>query len=201
MRNHIPGPFRHSLLFLCIIPLILLALFSFGCDQYSASESKKIPSDEELSRFLKEQYFEVPDKPVVIADFKYSLLNGEEERLSSNHGKVVFLNFWATWCYPCQKEMPDMQQLAEELKDEPFRILAVNYGEELDRVERFVDKFSYSFDMVLDKEKAISSQLAVKGLPTTLIIDQQGRLMGKLMGPAKWSRKAYKDFFKSLTQK
>jgi thiol-disulfide isomerase/thioredoxin len=201
MRNHIPGPFRHSLLFLWIVPLILLVLFSFGCDQHSASEIEKIPSDEELSRFLKEQYFEVPDEPLLIADFEYSLLNGEQERLSSNRGKIVFLNFWATWCYPCQKEMPDMQQLADQLKDEPFRILAVNYGEELDRVERFADKFHYSFDIIMDKEKAISAQLAVKGLPTTLIIDRQGRLMGKLMGPANWSRKAYKDFFKSLTRK
>jgi len=201
MRHHIPGSFRYALVFFSIVPLILLVLFSFGCDHFSASEAEKIPSDEELSRFLKEQYFEVPDEPLEITDFEYFLLNGERQQLSSNRGKVVFLNFWATWCYPCQKEMPDMQQLAEQLKDEPFRILAVNYGEELDRVERFVDKFSYSFDIVMDKEKMISSQLAVKGLPTTLIIDRQGRLIGKLMGPAKWSRKAYKDFFKSLTRK
>lgn len=185
----------------CIIPLVFLVTIIAGCNKDSSLELDKYRSKEDVSRFLKEQYFEVPAELTSIKDFEYSLPNGKKERFSTNQGKLILLNFWATWCYPCKKEMPDMQTLMNEMKGEHFRILAVNYGEDADKVRRFINKYHYKFDIVMDKDVAFGAKLNIKGLPTTLIIDKNGQVLGKLIGPANWSKKAFLEFFKALSRK
>lgn len=179
-----------------ITALMILLLMLSGCEESPESIAAKYRSDEQVLSFLKEQYFDVPEKPIALSDFDYTLLDGKKERLSSNRGKLVFLNFWATWCYPCRKEMPDMEALASEMKGEPFRILAVNYGDEPEKVKRFADQYKYRFDIVTDNKKVIATSLSVKGLPTTLIIDTRGRFLGRLIGPADWKKESFIRFFK-----
>ena len=94
-----------------------------------------------------------------------------------------------------------MQKLMHEMKGEHFRILAVNYGENSDKVNRFIQKLHYTFDVVTDTDKKISGKLNIKGLPTTVVIDKKGRILGKLVGPTNWSKKAFLKFFKTLSRK
>ncbi len=184
----------------CLSLILLVSMIIYGCEREPAQEVTKNLSTEDVTGFLEKQYFEVPGEQVLLKDFEYILLNGKKERFTANRGKVILLNFWATWCYPCKKEMPDMQALMDELQGEPFRILAVNYGENSEKVNRFIQKFNYSFDVVMDTDKTISSRLKIKGLPTTVLIDKNGRILGKLVGPANWSKKAFLEFFKTLSQ-
>ncbi len=185
---------------LCAVLFLMISVIIFGCNREPAQEPATNLSIENVTQFLEGQYFEVPEGQELLEDFEYVLLNGSKESFSSNRGKVILLNFWATWCYPCKKEMPDMQALMDELKGKPFRILAVNYGENSEKVNRFIQKFNYSFDVVMDTDKTISSRLKIKGLPTTVLIDKNGRILGKLLGPANWSKNKFLEFFKTLSQ-
>ncbi|NQU66015.1 MAG: TlpA family protein disulfide reductase [SAR324 cluster bacterium] len=184
-----------------VLPLILLSIIFTGCYRNTDLETSKYGSTEDVSRFLKKQYFEVSNVRTSIDDFEYTLLNGKKERFSKNQGKIILLNFWATWCYPCKVEMPDMQTLMNEMEGEHFRILAVNYGEDPAKVKRFIQKTRYTFDIALDSDIRFGEKLKIKGLPTTLIIDKNGQILGKLIGPAKWSKESFLEFFRELSRK
>lgn len=181
--------------------LLLMALMVTGCDFAKDSHAEKYKDESAVAKFLKKNYFEVQTEPIQFRDFEYTLLDGRREMLSSNRGKVVFLNFWAIWCYPCRKEMPDLEVMAKGLKNEPFRILAVNFGDTEEQVRRFADRFKYHFDIAMDMDKSIASALAVSGLPTTMIIDKQGRLLARLVGPANWKNEEFRYLFQALSRK
>lgn len=181
--------------------LMLIIAVGTACEQDIDALTNIYRSDKAVADYLKSWHFDVPAEPSPVFDFEYTLLNGNTERLSVNRGKVVFLNFWATWCYPCRKEMPSLQYLRNEMKGESFRLLAVNYGDSPDRIMKFTEDSTYSFDIILDKDKAISNRLSIKGLPTTMIIDQSGRLLGRLIGPADWEDEAFIRFCKALSRK
>ncbi|MEC9488009.1 MAG: redoxin domain-containing protein [Halanaerobium sp.] len=106
-------------------------------------------------------------------DFTLNNLAGEEVRLSDYRGKMVFLNFWATWCPPCQQEMPSIQRLYEER--EGLVILAVNSGEGRMKVDIFLKMNGYQFPVLLDPDgKVTGNKYLVRGIPTTYIIDEDG---------------------------
>ncbi len=201
MKNNSAGEMIGCFRLKSVLVLMVLLSIILGCDKAPDLKSGDFDSDEKVGEFLKEQFFEIPAEPISVGDFEYTLLDGSKEHLSSNLGKLVFLNFWATWCYPCRKEMPDMQILADQLKGESFRILAVNYGDDKGQIEQFIQKYSYSFEIVTDNDKSISSKLSVRGLPTTLIIDKKGRFLGRLVGPANWKKSEFLTFFKLLSRK
>ncbi|MFH2131989.1 MAG: TlpA disulfide reductase family protein [bacterium] len=201
MRNSIVDKSADRISVSRIVLLVLLVFAISGCDPGSDKASDKTRATLDITGFLKEQYFTVADTLIPVKDFDYKLLNGEKELFSSNQGKIVLLNFWAVWCYPCQKEMPDIQKLVDQMQGEPFRMLAVNYGDDPGNVTRWIQKFSYTFDVVMDEDKSISAQLNVTGLPTTFVIDKKGRVLGKLVGPANWSKVAFLEFFKTLSRK
>ena len=90
---------------------------------------------------LESERIDAPKVELAAADFEGTLLNGQPFRLSDQKGKVVFLNFWATWCSPCLKEMPDMQELQKELGSK-ILVLAVGMGEEAERIEKFQKNIS-----------------------------------------------------------
>lgn len=119
-------------------------------------------------------------------DFTLSDLEGNSVTLSSFKGKVVFLNFWATWCPPCCSEMPSMQKLHDKMKDKDFAMLAVDVGERKAGVAAFVDKNNYKFTVLLDSEHKVSSDYKVAGIPTTLIIDKEGKVVLREVGSRDW---------------
>src|SRR3989338_5916455 len=117
------------------------------------------------------------------ADFNLPDLSGKIVKLSDYKGKVVFLHFWATWCPPCRGEMPYLQALYVKLKAKKFEILAVAMDREGKRVvEPFIKKGKYTFKVLLDPKGVVSSPYAIVGIPTTFILDRNGRIVDKIVG-------------------
>lgn len=115
---------------------------------------------------------------------KLPTMNGETVTLESLRGKVVLVNFWATWCVPCRREMPSMQRLWLQLDHSKFHILAVDIGEDEAAVNTFLSAFDNppTFPIALDKDSAALKAWPVKALPTTFLIDQQGSMAYQTIG-------------------
>lgn len=117
-------------------------------------------------------------------DFTLTDLDGKPRRLSEFKGKVVLVNFWATWCPPCRREMPSMERLYQSLKAQPFTVLALNQIESLDLVFGFTGQLepSPTFPILFDDKSAVAKRWGVKGLPTSFIVDKQGRIAYRAVG-------------------
>ncbi|MTI69362.1 MAG: redoxin domain-containing protein [Firmicutes bacterium] len=115
-------------------------------------------------------------------DFTLENLQGEKVSLSDYEGKIVMLNFWATWCGYCDKEMPDFEKLYNENKDKDFVILAVNARESKETVKEYINKGGYTFPVLLDKSGKINRKYLIGGLPTTYFISKDGILLGGVPG-------------------
>ena len=116
------------------------------------------------------------DAPQVNApaqDFELESLTGEKKHLSDFQGKVVVLNFWATWCGPCTYEMPFFQEIYESYASE-IAVLAVNNQESVDRVSPFVEELGLTYEILMDKDGGVAMQYQVLGFPTTYFIDPNG---------------------------
>jgi len=113
-------------------------------------------------------------------------LEGREHKLADYKGKVIVLNFWATWCDPCREEMPAMQRLQDKLAGKPFVILAVDYGEGAPRVKDFLKNVPVRFTMLLDRDTAAATAWKVKVLPTSLVIDPQQKVRFVAVGDIGW---------------
>lgn len=113
-------------------------------------------------------------------NFTLENLDGEEVSLEDYKGKIVMLNFWATWCKFCVTEMPDMNKLQEENDD--LVILAVNVKEEKSKVKDYIDEGGYGFEVVLDYEGKISETYLVSAFPTSYFVDREGILLGGVPG-------------------
>jgi peroxiredoxin len=120
-------------------------------------------------------------------DFTLKDLNGVEKTLSDYRGKVVFLNFWATWCLPCRAEMPSMQKLHEKLKDEDFVMLAVALDKSKSKIVDFVKQGKYTFSVLVDSENRVARRYRVAGIPTTFLIDKKGMVVEKVVGGRDWA--------------
>ena len=114
-------------------------------------------------------------------------LNGKPIDLRDLKGRVVLVNFWATWCEPCVAEMPSIERLRGKLKGRPFEVLAVNYGEGTARIAGFLAKQKITLPIVLDPDKKVAADWRAGGLPMTFIVDAQGRVRYSAFGEADWS--------------
>ena len=115
------------------------------------------------------------DKARAVADFTLQDIQGNSWTRSSLKGKVVLVNFWATWCPPCRKEMPDLETLYQKYKDKGFVILAIS-DEDIKKVEPFITQHKYSYPVLLDPGRKINTLYQVDGIPKTFIYDRNGRL-------------------------
>lgn len=113
-------------------------------------------------------------------DFTLKNLSGEDVSLSDYKGKIVLLNFWATWCTYCDKEMPDLQKLDKENDD--LVVLAVDVMEDKAIVEDYIKEGGYDFEVVLDTDGEIAKTYVVGGYPTSYFIDEEGLLIGAVPG-------------------
>ena len=129
----------------------------------------------------------VPEKPKA-PDFKLTDTKGQEHTLEGHQGEVVILNFWATWCAPCRKEMPSMQRAWEKTRDSGVVLLAANWGDSAEAVDMFIESIPVDIDfpVLLGADRDMTSEWGVKGLPTTFIIDPQGRIAYRVAGELEW---------------
>jgi len=172
--------------------LLAAVVLLFGCDKTSPEDSSQNP---DFSQFAVVADMQPAQAGVVAPDFSYTLLDGRTGKLSDEHGKIVMLNFWATWCYPCKREMPDLDKLQAYMKGKPFRLLTVSASQGVEQVAPYTRKFPYPFDYVLDPQSILSELYKVDMLPTTLIIDKNGVILAKAIGPRQWSSP---EFFRQM---
>ncbi len=132
-------------------------------------------------------------------DFRAPNLAGDTVALSALRGRVVLLNAWATWCEPCRWEMPALERLYQKLGPRGLVVLAVSEdeigpaspGDPTGDVARFVSENQLTFTVLLDPKTRLQSAFGISGLPTTLLIDRRGRVVRRLLGPARWDEPPY----------
>lgn len=134
-----------------------------------------------------------PAPPLDLFDFE-----GNPIRLQAHRGKVIMINFWATWCPPCIHEMPMMEALYASRQDQAFSIWAVNLRESQKDVADFMAQKGFSFPVMLDLKGTAVSHYAIPGLPSTYLIDCTGNLVGHVIGILQWTSDATRNLLDAL---
>jgi thiol-disulfide isomerase/thioredoxin len=131
----------------------------------------------------------VVDPPVPAPDLAFTDLRGNEVTLADSDGKVRLVNFWATWCVPCRKEMPSLDALARERAGDDFAVIPIATGRNtVDAITAFTaERGIGDLATYLDPKGALAFEMEVPGLPVTVILDRQGNEVGRLLGGADWS--------------
>ena len=124
----------------------------------------------------------VPSVGMPIQDFHLTDLDGRTQSISQYRGKIVLLNFGATWCKPCTKEMSAMQSTYDKLRDEGFTVLAINELEDDDKVREHIMQYGHTFPVLMDRDNQVANQFGVFGLPVSVFIDGQGRVQEYIKG-------------------
>ena len=121
--------------------------------------------------------------PLELAD-----LRGRKHSLADYRGKVVLVNFWATWCEPCREEMPSMERLRVSLAERPFAVLAVNLAEPESRIAKFLDTVPVGFPILLDRDTKTTRAWQAKVLPATYVVGPDGAIRYRHVGELDWSK-------------
>jgi len=123
-------------------------------------------------------------KPLPAPDFALKDMDDESYSFADYRGKVVLLNFWATWCPPCRREMPSMERLHQMLDSDVFKVIAINQMESPDHVFAYTGQLAVdpTFPILFDSDSSIANAYKVKGLPTTYLIDKQGMIRYRAIG-------------------
>ena len=153
------------------IVLILLALLVLGLYPLSgaAGELSEVPVTQRLEMKLQD-------------------LSGQQRSLDEFAGKVLLVNFWASWCRPCIEELPGIRRLMEAMADAPFAVIGVNVGEGERRVQATVQRLRMEFPILLDKDSATFKGWGANVLPTAYVLDGSGRVRYVGRGPVEWDR-------------
>jgi thiol-disulfide isomerase/thioredoxin len=123
-------------------------------------------------------------KPIPAPDFTLEDMDAKRFSLKDYRGKVILINFWATWCPPCRREMPSMERLYQKFKGKDFTVLAVNQMEDVDQVFTYTGELETppTFAILFDKGSNVSRAFGVQGLPTTYLIDKKGNIRFRAIG-------------------
>ncbi len=127
-------------------------------------------------------------------------LQGKTHRLDDYRGKVVLVNFWATWCEPCRAEMPSIDRLRSSLKGKPFEVVAVNMAEPLSRIEKFSASMPLGFPLLRDRDGSVSKTWKAKLLPASYLIGRDGRIRYVAYGELDWTSAAVRQRVTELLQ-
>lgn len=171
-----------------LIPLAVIAL-SVGI--YTFFQKEHSPADPAVSSGV----------GVQAPGFTLKDVQGNEVTLSQFKGKVVFLNFWATWCPACRIEMPSMERLHETFSDQNFTVLTVNVDQDTATVKDFTKENSHSFPVLLDPDGRVQRIYGVFRLPETFLIDPSGAIVEHYLGARDWSSNDFLAKVRSMLEK
>jgi peroxiredoxin len=187
----------YALLFITLIVSETPALGLPESDSFFVAKT----DSKEIDRLFKEVgILTLPNKmsPVefILPDPKGRIISISEFRR-----KIVFLNFWTTWCYACIIEMPAMEKLHNKFRDRDFVMIAINLQESAERVKQFYKTYKLTFTTLLDSEGLIGAKFGIRSIPTTFILDKEGRIIGKALGPREWDGDKAMALFDYLVEK
>ena len=120
-------------------------------------------------------------------DFAGDMMDSTTVNLKDYRGRFVLLNFWATWCSPCLKEMPDLEKAYLQMGKDKLVVLAVGMGESIEKIKVFFKKYGFSFPLLADKKMEITKLYGVRNIPVTYLIDQHGVVLGRALGIRDWA--------------
>jgi peroxiredoxin len=142
---------------------------------------------------------EAPKIGYLAPNFRLTNLHGEEVSMASLEGKVVFINFWATWCGPCRAEMPSMEALYHDFKGKGLEILAVSSDMDgAPAVQPFVRKLGLSYPVLLDPDFRVDDKYLIQSVPTTVLVDKNGVITHRFVGARNWSNPESRDLIAKL---
>lgn len=121
--------------------------------------------------------------------FELTDIKGKAHTLTDYQGKVILVNFWASWCPPCIYEMPELTRLKTQLADQPFEVLALNVGEKKYKVRKFIKLINFDLPVLLDTSKETFDSWGIKTLPTSFLIDADGNIRYRVRGNPGWDEK------------
>ena len=174
--------------------LILIMITLLGCGNNAKVNAKNQTKKVEVEKTESSKVAEVKlkqgiEEGNIIEDFPIYDLEGRKFYISDFKGKIVMLNFWATWCPPCRAEMPSMEELYREGNEDIFEIIAVSVDSKpVGEVKSFISESGYSFPIYYDKNDSLSQKFAVRSIPTTYLIDGKGIIRQKFLGSSDWSK-------------
>ena len=205
-----------KILSLCLV----FSIFAFGCSakqaqtsapattpdsraQSSAAASAAVPTSaaqhtdpvSALSSFGFYVYDQPIDLPIAAP---IPALKGESIKVSDFIGNITLLNFWATWCPPCRAEMPSIERLYKQMSGTNFRIVAVDAGEHRSQVASFIEKNKYTFPIYLDESNELSSIFAARGLPSTYLVNKEGKVIAARIGAMEYDQAELIKLLKEL---
>ena len=125
-------------------------------------------------------------------------VKGQPHKLEDYRGQVVLVNFWASWCPPCIQEMPVLERLQQQLSEQPFKILAINVGEQKYRVWKFVKLINFGLPVLLDTRKETFEAWEASVLPTSFLLDKQGNIRYRVQGDTEWESEAVVALIEAL---
>lgn len=183
-----------------IIIILLIVICIVFAYFYLSYREEKIQREREVEyeRLYPSLGIQRVDPPEEAEDFTLKTLKGETVSLKDYRGRLIFLNFWATWCGPCRAEMPSMQRLWEEFKEEDFVILAINIQEESKLVSSFMNERGLSFPVLLDEKGKVARTYGVRGIPTTFFLNPEGEIIGKAVGARDWDSEESFELIREL---
>lgn len=187
-----------------ITVLILLSAFLLSCNANQEKKTEtKAPTASDQSALatisasdLGSVGFDFPGKLSLSPSFKLKDLEGKSVQLADYKGKIVLLNFWATWCGPCQAEMPSMQAFYEKNKASGIVMLAINIGETEDIVRNYMEENAFTFPVLLDEDQQIALDYSIEGIPTTYIVGKDGHFLARLVSSFEWDSEVFFDSLK-----
>ncbi len=178
---------------------VIICVFSLGSSAEGFFHKKKAPASV-ADDYLKKLGIERPEKVIRAPSFALEDLSAKRLSLKDLRGKVIFLNFWATWCVPCRQEMPTMEKLQREMKEQGLEVVAINIRESKREVQKFTGELGLTFTVLLDKDGKASEEYGAWAIPLSYFINRKGEFVGKVDGPREWDSREAKGFFRELLQ-
>ena len=176
------------------------ALFAGGAPEADPREGEEPAGKESVASQLEAIGVQPISREIQAEPFELATLHGPTVNLESYRGRLVLLNFWATWCAPCVLEMPSMQNLYNTFRDDGLEVVAVNMQESRDVVAAFVREHGFDFHILLDSTGRTAFDYAVRGLPTSYLIGREGELIGAKIGFHLWDEEEILETIRTLLE-